>query len=597
MKLAFSIIVKDDSELESFKESFYSVIPHVDFAQITSNGEKTDGIKAFIESSRGKFPNTTIDYSHLPWEEDFAKQRNHSFDRIPEGFDYIYWQDADDVLVGGELLRSVAQEAKRNGKDVVFFSYWYACEFEGKPSPQTFRAVEIEHYRERLIRPGTSKWVGRLHETPVPIEGQKNNYTKFPYDRKERPVAVMHTAIAEEAVEKMMRNKRILELQLEEERKANTADPRTLLYLMKIYSEIGGEETLYECIEMGKEYLEKSGWDEERANCCDIIAICYSKLGDDYKAIEYLHKAIGEYPHDPLHYIRLANAYFAVERYRESKHWLTIGSQMDLDNKSAGIKNLKEIKILYSQLLLRLSYDVDKDIDKAVEAARLLLKEQPFKENEENLLYMLDLKDLKEASEAAKKLLDYLEDIGEKKLIIPVLSDLPIAITEQPWAISKRQQNTPPRIWKDDEICYFANFNGKHFEKWDARSLNKGIGGSETAVIELSKQWANMGYKVTVYGDPEFIGEYDGVTYLPWYYFNKSDKFNIFIQWRNPILSRFIKAKKFYVDLHDLVSQADFSKEVVQAIDGVFFKSDYHRSLLPELPDSKAFVIGNGITV
>lgn len=591
------MVIKDDSELDSFKESLYSVLPHVDYAQITSNGKETAEIEAFIESTRGTFPDITIDYAHLPWNDDFSEQRNYSFNKIPKEYDYIYWQDADDILVGGDYLKSIAQLAKKSGHDVVFLSYWYGCSFTGKPGLDTFKEVDIEHFRERLIRPGTITWKGMLHETPVPVDGQKNNYTKVEFDKKDRPIAVMHTASIEDAKEKLERNKRILELQLEKEREEGEADPRTLLYLMKIYAEVGDKKVLEKCLEMGEEYLKKSGWDEERSNACDLMAICLVKLNRNHEAIQMLHKAISEYPHQPLHYIRLALAYFNVDRFRESRHWLEVGANISTDNKTAGINNIKELKVLTAQLVLKLSFQVDKDIDTAVEAAKKLLEEQPIQENEDNLNYLLDRQALKQASEATMKLFEYFEMIGDDESTRKVLDSLPLVISEQPFAIGQRKRITKPRLWKDNEICYFANFGQRHFEKWDSHSLKKGIGGSETAIIQLSKELADRGYKVYVYGDPEHMGEQDGVTYLPWYYFNKSDKFNIFIQWRNASLAPTIKAKKFVVDLHDVVSQVDYPKEIINAVDAVIFKSEYHRKMLPDLPDEKAVVISNGITV
>ncbi len=588
MHIAATFIVKDDSEIKSFKKSIESVIPHVQSWHVVANGKQTAQIKALVTSKGG-------DYHYLPWNNDFSEQRNFIFSKVPKETDFIYWQDADDVLVGGEYLTQAAQMAKSNNKDVVYFAYWYGCRFEGEPSQENFREVDIEHYRERLIRPGVIEWKGRLHETPIPVENAQNNYTKFSYDEDDRPIAVMHLSTMDDAVGKLERNQKILELQLTEEREEGEADPRTLLYLMKIYAEEGDKSKLELCIKMGKEYLTKSGWDEERANCCDLMAICYTKLEDYDHAISFLHKAIEEYPHQPLHYIRLGLSYYNKGRYRESRHWLDVASQLDLDSKTAGINNIKELKVLFAQLLLKLKYNVDKDIAGSVEAAKLLYKEQPLEANKENLLFLMDLLDLKTASEDAKKLVTYLDGIGDDTAILGVVNSLPIVIGEQPWAISMRHKHTPPRIWRENEICYFANFGSKHFEKWDGKSLEKGIGGSETAVIELSRQWTTMGYKVTVYGDPENMGEQDGVMYLPWYYFNKGDKFNIFIQWRNSQLARVIKARKFLIDLHDVTAQVDYSKETMSAVDGVLFKSKYHRDMLPELPDEKAFIIGNGI--
>lgn len=589
------MIVKDDSEVESLKETLKTVIPYVDGLYITANGKKTDDIEALIDSTREKYPYKTVDYSYLEWKKDFSEQRNFNFSRVKEDTDYILWLDTDDLLVGGDQLRRIAKQAKKNGKDVVFFKYWYGCEFDGEPSLESFKGVDIEHYRERLIRPGVIEWKGRLHETPVPVRGQRDNYTKVPYS-EQFPIAVMHTASLDDAYEKMERNKEILELQLDQERKNGEADPRTLLYLMKIYSESSSQDLLKKCIEMGKEYLLKSGWDEERANANDLMAICSTKLGEFKDAIDYLHEAIKEYPRQPLHYIRLALSYFNIGRYDEAKHWLTIAGELDLDDKTAGINNIKEMKVLFAQMLLKIKYNVDKDIPGAVEAAEALLKEQPNKENRENLLFLMDLLDLHTASKASKAILDYMGGIGDKN-ILNVLNNLPIQISEQPWAIKIRQEHTPPRVWGDKEICYFANFGGKHFEKWDSSSLVDGIGGSETAVIKLSKYWTDMGYKVTVYGDPKKTGEQDGVVYLPWYFFNRSDKFNIFIQWRNAVLAPVIKAKKFYVDLHDVVNQVDYPKEIMDAVDGIMFKSKYHADMIPSLPEEKKIIIGNGINL
>lgn len=589
MHISATFVIKDDTELENFKLSYQSVAPFVQSVHVVANGTETAQIEAYTKSQGGE-------YYYLPWSEDFSEQRNFIFSKVPKETDFIWWQDADDVLIGGEYLEQCAQMAQSTGKDVVYFAYWYGCRFDGKPSVATFKEVDIEHYRERLIRPGVIEWKGRLHETPVPVANANNNYTKFSYDETDRPIAVMHLSTMEDAVGKLARNQRILESQLEEEREDGEADPRTLLYLMKIYAEEGDAEKLQLCIKMGEEYLTKSGWDEERANCCDLMAICYTKLDNVDKAIGFLHRAIEEYPHQPLHYIRLGLSYYNKGKYREARHWLDVASQLDLDSKTAGINNIKELKVLFAQLLLKLKYNVDKDIAGAVEACKLLYREQPLEANKENLLFLMDLLDLKTASENSKKVVEYLDSIGDEKAIMGVINALPIVISEQPWAISQRHHHTPPRIWKDNEICYFANFGSKHFEKWDGKSLQKGIGGSETAVIELARQWVEMGYKVTVYGDPEYMGEQEGVMYLPWYYFNKGDKFNIFIQWRNAQLAPVIKARKFYVDLHDVVAQVDYSKDTMDAIDGIFFKSKYHRDMLPQLPNSKAFIVGNGIT-
>lgn len=602
MKIALCYIVKDDSEVQKLKSSIDSAVDYVSSLHVVSNGQETSQIKDLIASYSSGNSHLTVTYDHLPWKKDFSEQRNFNFSKVPEDTDYILWLDTDDELVGGENLIKTAQKAKSKGIKTLFLEYWYGCTFDGEPSYKNLVDVDIMHYRERLIAPNTITWKKRIHETPVPIEGQRENYTKVSY--KDSGVAVLHKNLIEDSYEKMDRNKALLELELADERKAGQPDPRTILYLMKIYAEIGDTQTLKETIELGYEYLSLSGWDEERANACDLMAICSSKLGDFNQATVFLHQAIAEYPHEPLHYVRLALAYFNLGKHDQCEHWINIASTMDIDDRSAGIKNLKELKVLFAQTLLKLNFNAKKDLKRSLEAAKLLYKEQPIEQNKQNLLYIQDLNDLHNASEKSKELIDYLESIDYSQTI-ETIDTLPSVIREQPWAVKKRQKLTPPRIWKENEICYFANFGGKHFEKWDLDSTKRGIGGSETAVIELSKQWAMQGYDVTIYGDPseKQIKKYgDGsVTVLPWFHFNKGDKFNIFIQWRAAYLARHIKANKFIVDLHDVWTSTDYPDESINAIDLILVKSHYHKSLAGKeflsKHSHKLKIIGNGIYV
>jgi tetratricopeptide (TPR) repeat protein len=592
LKINACIIVKDDSEYDKLACALETIAKFVDGIYLTTTGKETEKIKS-IEEVYGN----SIHHSHFDWVDDFAAARNFNFSQVPKDTDYIFWMDSDDLLVGGPKLREVAQMAKDGGKDVVFFTYWYGCEFDGEPSIQNFKGVLMEHNRERLIKPGVIQWRGRLHETPVPISGAKDNYTKYLYHETERPVAVMHTSKDEELPEKMERNQKLLELQLAEERERKEgADPRTLLYLMKIYAE-KDEPKLWElCIPMGEEYLQKSGWDEERGTCWEQLGIVYGKKGNHKKAAECFHNAIDEWEIQPLFYIRLAYSYYNIGNYRKAEHWLTIAASMDLDNKGSNLTNFKAMKVLFATLLLKLNYNAHRNTTKALEAAKLLFSEDPRQENAQQVQFLEDLNQLNDACQNADMLLRYLDAIGADDKIVPILDSLPDAITSQPFAQKTRQMFTPPRKWGEKEICYFANFGQKHFEPWSPQSLESGIGGSETAVISLAREWAKQGYKVTIYGDPgEAKGEHDGVTYLPWYYFNPRDSFNVFIQWRGWQLAGKVKAKKFLVDLHDIYSAVDLDEEQLRNIDKIMVKSTYQRGLAPTIPLEKFEVISNGI--
>jgi len=396
--------------------------------------------------------------------------------------------------------------------------------------------------------------------------------------------------------DKMKRNKKLLELQLADEQKtANGSDPRTLLNLIKIYAEMDDKELWEKSLVMGKEYLEKSGWDEERAVCHNKLAQILSKLGRTSEIEEHLVLSIGQFPHDVETNLLLAEFYLANGQNDKCKHWMDIAMGMDIKGHGSSVVAVTPIKVRAAKLMLKWAFHVEKNIDKAVEASNMLLSVEPTPENQENHEYLLSLREMDKACHNFDKLCEYLDSIGSENSIVPLIDKLPMAIQQQPFAIKLRQKFSPPRVWGDKEICYFANFGSAHFEKWNGNSLQKGIGGSETAVIRLSEEWTKQGYAVTVYGDPEVPCVINGVRYFPYYWFNQEDDFNVLIQWRANFLAGKVKAKKFLVDLHDLFNPNDFTEEKLKHIDKVMVKSNFHRELAPNIPDDKILVVSNGV--
>ena len=584
MKINLAIIVKDDSEVKKLSDCLDTIQPFVDGIFITATGKEVKKIERLCRERK-------FHYSYFKWVDDFSKARNFNFEQAKD-CDYILWLDSDDLFVGGEYLRDFAELSLKNGKDGVLLTYWYACDFNGEPSLKNLVDVEVQHPRERLLKPGTVNWVGRLHETPIRLKGAKDNYTYLKYT-DESPIAVCHTASIKDSHEKMQRNITILEKQLADE--GEEQDPRTLLHLVKIYAELNDKDLWTKGLDYCDKYMAKSGWDEERAVCMEYKGQLLQMLGLNDKAIDCFHSGIKEYPHNPLLYLRLASAYYNKGQYRNAERWLEHAMMIDLDNIGSTIVNFKAMKVMTAELMFKLAWNVKKDVDKAVKAMDLLLKEVPSDKNYETYKFLLDVQDMNNACKNLDKYCHYLMDIGKEDLIPKILFNSPIEIQSQPFAIKLLQQNIKPRKWRDNEICYFANFGNAHFHKWDGNSINKGLGGSETAVIRLSEEWTKKGYKVTVFGDPEKPCIINGVTYLPYYYFNIKDEFNIFIQWRANMLAGRVKAKKFFIDLHDIFNGADYTPEIMKHVDKVMVKSRYHRSNALNIPDNKIVIISNGI--
>lgn len=594
MKIAFCIITKGDEELSSLKRCLASVDGHVDTIHVLANRDHEE-TKKWCESKK-------YDFKYSPWEDSFSQQRNLNFSMAPKDADYIMWADCDDVVIGADLIRETAERSMSLGLEAVFFKYWYGCTFSGEPSEKTLEKVDVSQERERLLKNGAFEWKKRLHESPVPKDGTNSKYSSVDYD--ETPIVWLHLGadryMSDEASNnRTARNKRLLEMDLADERaNGGEADPRTLLYLMKIYAEEEDVETLKKCLDMGGEYLSKSGWDAERATCLHLMTNVYGKLGNTAKATQTAFGAIKEYPTDPISYLYLARCLYVEKKYSQMEHWMKVGMSLKMP-KSSQAYNLLEMEVLSAQLLLQFYLNVKKNVRKAYESAKMLLKLDPTQNNQDTVDLLYDRKELDIACEHAHNLMKYYEEIGRKDQIPKLCLSLPKEMQMLPFSVRAFNKFKEPKIWGKDEICYYATFGGSHFENWDPTSLKRGIGGSETAVIKLSEEWAKSGYKVTVYGDPvkPYFVDYGtgSVTYLPWYMFNPRDYFNIFIQWRFNNLCGQINSRKFVVDLHDVFSDHTYIGNE-DKYDSIMVKSNFHKEMAKGFKNQKAIkVISNGI--
>src|SRR5216684_8525690 len=132
--------------------------------------------------------------------------------------------------------------------------------------------------------------------------------------------------------------------------------------------------------------------------------------------------------------------------------------------------------------------------------------------------------------------------------------------------------------------------------QWHPRT--SGFAGSEEAIINVAKELVKLGWDVTVYNNcgPKPLVDAN-VTYCPFWEFNPRDKQDVVILWRWPKpLDWDINAKKIFIDSHDTTNESFFTtRNRLSKINRLFLKSNYHRSLFPNIPDHKIAVIPNGI--
>jgi glycosyltransferase involved in cell wall biosynthesis len=632
-KLYLNMILKESEPVEMVKRSIDSVKDHVDGMYITvTYGDVKPETSALIDLLH----QYGAEVSYFKWVDDFSKARQYALDQIPQDpHTYVYWQDADDILKGADRLRECMEVADKLNWAGVFFVYWYRVALDEKGNP---REILIEQQRERIIRnDGTYKWVGMLHETLI---GQK---TENFQQHLQRECYVVHLSTDDRISEALHRNIRILEAQLKKEKHR---DPRTLVYLGKSYFDIGviaykdyidkhqkesednteekkeavrirdewfkrSQELLLEYLtgkgEMGdKDYIEQSGWKEERATGWQYLAQIYvfwSQLDDAMYAI---NQAIEEAPFFPTYYIEKAAIYTQMKDYKTAKHWLIIATNLEVPQTTL-MMSPRDMKVRALECDAHIAMHLDHDMKRVSEDYQKLLEIEPDNETyKQNMMVADSLEAANKAMQSVVYLGKYLERIGEPEKVLPLLSAVPNDFRREAFYAQMRHKYIPPRMWEDNEIAILC---GPGFEAWSPKNVEKGIGGSEEAVIYLSQQLQKLGWKVTVYASPEADeGEYDGVVYENYYKFNPEDLFNHLILWRGlGVVDIKPKARgKVILWMHDMPNVGDFTKERLERIDKIAVLSQYHREQIkqfnPEpdgeplpLPDDKFLLTRNGI--
>lgn len=501
----------------------------------------------------------------------FAGARNESMKHATG--DYILWFDGDDLPVGMDNLKkyiSAHPEA-----DVFNAVYDYYKDEEGNSVS--------DHVRERVVRNnGMFTWkggkLGLIHETLLPTDKvYEPLYDKIPDEifRIEH-----HTDHVDES---SLRNHAAL---LYEYLKTEGEDPRTTYYLGIEYF----NRAMYDlCTKVLHEYIVKGGWDEERYRAWIKIAEAYAMMGDSVSSRNSYLSAMKEMPSYPDAYLGLGESYHNDGEWIKSNEWIMTGLQKKLPATQAVID-----KVRYTfrpSVYVALNYlqmgNPGEGYNWFVRAAKMNPKHPWIKENA--ALFM----DSKELDDYVKSFVK-LGQIAQRKYpkLLSKLAELvPDELKDQEILMDFKWRYGKPKIWPDNSIVYFCS---NAFEDWGPDSLKTGCGGSEEAVIHLTKRWAKMGYDVTVYNNCPEETTVDGVHWKRYENFNPRDIFNILISWRNNVFVDNKIANKKIIDLHDVV-QKDFYKEHMLQDVEVFVKSDYHRQILSHLPDSYFKIIPNGI--
>lgn len=585
MKIALCLIVKgSDEEAALLDRCLTSAAPYVDgiFVTLTQPNEEVERVAKKHKAH----------LSHFEWINDFAAARNFNFSQVTKDYTHILWSDADDVWRGLEKLKPTIAENPR--MDAMAFNYLYDWDEHHLPT--------VVHKKTMLIKnDNVATWVGALHEDL--IENRQLDV------RFIEGIERMHLTNAARVAENGKRNVAIAQ----DEIKKNPDDPRSYWNLANSQFAVAQYEEARKTFE---EFLELSESDDEKYLAYERLGDTYKSLGNTNEAIKNLRLAIGLSP-------MLSDAYFQLAHlYYEQGNW-------DMAEKY-GLQGLVKPPLVHKMIVYNpRDYDFN---------PMMLLANVYYQKNRPDLMLPLlvgcsqiypkdqRLKNLvkegkKEKAQMGRALIaiNKLLQIKDKEKLKKAIDSLPEAIASHPAVVSMRNQNFVKETSTGRDLVIYCG-NTQH--QWNPELFKtKGFGGSEEAVVNLSRELAKLGWNVTVYnncGHKPYVEELDKeefdlllqtgeimdasttpyrfVTYRPFWEWNYRDKQDVVILWRwTKPLDAEINAPKIFVDLHDVIPEGEFTPTRLERVTKILVKTAFHRSLFPNVPDDKIAIIPNGM--
>lgn len=577
-KIALAMIVKGaDSEAELLSRCLESVSEHVDGIFITAtykkSTEEADTVLAIADSY-------DAETSYFKWIDDFAAARNFNFSQVPKDFDYVLWTDADDIWRGLENLKDTLEEYKH--MDGFGFNYLYDWD--------EFKNPTVVHRKTMLIKnDGCATWVGALHEDL--IENRRMDVQMI------EGIERLHLTSGDRVVENAKRNVAIAEKQVE----VSPDDPRTYWNLGNSQFGISDFASAKFSFET---FLAESESDDEKYLAHARLADVYKALGDRSESVKQLQLAIGLRPSLPDAYLQLAYLYHAYGNLEKAEEYCIQGLLRRPQPDMMIVYNPRDYDYNPMMLLARIYYEKNRP-DLMLPLLEGCLKIYPEDKKLQKLV--AEGKFEKDALGKALEQVQELEKIEDKEELRKAFDALPEDIKSHPAVCVIRNRHfVKEESTGRDLVIYCGNTN----HQWNPELFKtKGFGGSEEAVVHLAREWAMLGWNVTVYNNcghkpvtDLHMHVQDGkvvqghLIYRPFWEWNYRDKQDVTILWRwTKPLDAEINSTKIFVDLHDVVPDGEFTEKRLAKVDKVFVKTKFHRSLFPSIPDEKIAVIPNGL--
>ncbi|TCN22299.1 tetratricopeptide repeat-containing glycosyltransferase family 2 protein [Mesobacillus foraminis] len=294
------IVKNEEGTIERCLESVKGIVDEI----IIVDTGSTDRTKEIV----AQYTDHVVDFC---WVDDFAAARNFAFSHAK--MDYIFWLDADDVLMEEDRKKFLElKETLNPATDSVTMHYYLAFDEKGN--------VTTSLRRNRLVKKNNNfKWYGEVHE-----------YLEVWGKILHSEIAVTHCSIHHDSD----RNLRIYENRL---KRGEQFSARDLFYFA---NELFDHQKIERAIIFYKQFLAtKNGWIEDYISACGKLSDCFNTLGDHQSELQYILKSF-EYDSPRADFCcRLGFRFLQQNQPRKALVWYKLATELEKPADNLGMIN------------------------------------------------------------------------------------------------------------------------------------------------------------------------------------------------------------------------------------------------------------------
>lgn len=537
--IGISLIVKNEEE--NLRRLLPLLKPYFDQIVVVDTGSTDESKK--VASDLG------AEVYEFPWNDNFSDARNFAQGKLTT--EWMAWTDADDEWEGLENIRPIMEKVSEASNK--FNALWLMYDYD-QATIENKVITTAEHRRERFVRKGYGwTWNRPIHEHQI---------TDTPNNITDDSIIVHHRRDRSRDLGRNNRNIRIL-------RKALKVDPTDGRSWFDLGTQYFNARRWGRALACFRNFLKNVNNDVEGYQAWHRTADCYRALRQFEKAEGADFNAVQLRDNWQDAWFGLAECAFARGDFDLCLDRLHVGYACKKPNDFL-VLNPRDYdyhpKVLEQRCLLQ-----KREFAKGLEIVEETLKIVP---GDPELLHVQGLytKILGEMDIANNAIKLAKELPAEARPSI--FSALPEPIRRQKQMRDLFLENVYKLERKPDIIIWC----GPSLEDWGPNTPKvQGIGGSETAVIEMARELGKLGANVDVYnqcGAQE--GLYGNVRYLDYSRYTEKEVAKLAVAWRNPGIGPFLNADHRWLWLHDLHAGPGLTRDMVENFTAIRPVSEYH---------------------